>query len=580
MNFIIAALQKLKLSLRLKIGLAFLILLVCFVVNGIISITLLLGIRENEENQRLNSIFLERVQRLEIAYQSEQATYADILFYNKTIFIRNNFRSSIFAELNLNATSETRTVDGEFQIKFARSYNSALDVFLSIEDSLRKANQATDDNLKKANLADAVALWQNSGSTFDAVSSLLKTEKETLTAANATGKQNLERSIFLSISIIVGLTGLSILLALFILFLFERVILRPLNKIQQGLDEVAGGNLNQQISVMNKDEVGKLANSFGTAVSSLQKVISGVQIGESLKKVTRDLSVVSQQQTSGTNAQVSALTEVIATMQELGNTAGQIAANASQVADLTGVTMEQIEKVATAGKVSREQAGQMVGVVEITLAGVEAVSAKVNSFKQVIDELQEKTASVAIVVQLLNSIADDIHLLALNASIEAAGAGMYGERFRVVAHAIKQLAGRANTATIEARTLINDVQESSQNTQKQVIEGQAEVSRIVESNTTLRENLSRLETSTQEVETAVAKLEELAGQVNSQTDMIKLATLQQLSASEQVITAARSAGEMAQQNASATQQVATNSTALESLTDQLNGVLRQVKMAV
>jgi methyl-accepting chemotaxis protein len=560
--------QKLRLSLRYKVGLAFGVLLVCFVINGIISIVLLLTIRENEENQRLNSIFLERVQRLEIAYQNELNSYADVLFYNKSTVIRNNFRNSIIAEFDFNSHSETRAVDSEFQVKFGRLYNSSLDIFLGIED-----------NIRKGNLPEAVALWQNSGSTFEAASNLLKTEKQTLTAANAAGKQYLEHDISLSISLIVGLTALSILLALFILFLFERAILHPLNKIQQGLNQVAEGDLNQQISVPNKDEIGKLANSFGMAINSLQKVISGVQIGESLKKVTTDLSIVSQQQTSGTNAQVSALTEVIATMQELGNTAGQIATNAHQVADLTGVTMEQIEKVSIAGRVSKEQAGEMVRVVEATMTGVELVSAKVNSFKEVIDEWQEKTASVATVVQLLNSIADDIHLLALNASIEAAGAGIYGERFRVVAQAIKQLAGRANTATIEARTLIKDVQQSGQNAQKQVEEGQAEVGKIVESNTALRENLFRLERSTQEVETAVIQLVDLAGEVNSQTDMIKLATMQQLTASEQVIIAARSAGEMAQQNASSTQQVATNSTALESLTAQLNGVLRQVKMA-
>ncbi len=208
----------------------------------------------------------------------------------------------------------------------------------------------------------------------------------------------------------------------------------------------------------------------------------------------------------------------------------------------------------------------MVAVVEATLNGVERVWQQVNQFRQSMIELNDQTEAISKVVRSLDGIAGEVHLLALNAAIEAAGAGEYGERFRVVAHQIKQLAGRANRATTEAQQLIQQVQLSSRTSLVQVEEGQAEVLAVVQANSGLRSSLCELEQSAEQVAEAVDYLVNLAVKVSQQAEEIQQATQQQRVSSEQVLVSPH-AGEIATQTAHTTVQIGRSSVQLELLTN-------------
>lgn len=565
MQPVIKALQKLNWSVRHKIGLAFVLLLICFIINGSISLLLLFNIKATQDKQDEILNNLARLERYEQSYKNEVSLYSDIIFITNVRFIRDTSRTSIAAELGKKAADLNSR---DFEARFAKLYLTALDHFTEL------GNLVTGDDFIGAHNA-----WQKFTPDFEAITTLLGEWRKQLEIERSWWSNEVNNAILLSVVMISSVTIGSILLGLFLLFLIERVLVRPMKTLQQGLDNVAHGDLNQQIEIYNQDEVGKLAASFKMAVSTLQQVINGVQISESLRAVTSQLASVSKQQAAGSTEQVSALSQVIGAMEELGRTAGQIADSAVQVADLTSITLEQIERVAEAEDTTRKKADQMVIVVQTTLNGVERVGQQVEQFRRSMSELNVQAEAINKVVGLLGSISDEVHLLALNAAIEAAGAGEYGDRFRVVAHQIKQLASRSNQATQEARSIINGVQLSSRIALSQVEEGQAEVSVIIESNSKLRQSLQELEQSTSQVAHAVVNLLKLAEQVSEQAASIKLATQQQRTSSEQVIVSTRSAEEVADQTATATNQIASSSIQLETLTDQLSSVLKRVKLA-
>jgi methyl-accepting chemotaxis protein len=342
---------------------------------------------------------------------------------------------------------------------------------------------------------------------------------------------------------------------------------------------VADGDLDQQLIIGNQDEVGQLAKSFDKAVVTLHQTLRGVQISATLHEITTQLAVVSQQQVTGSKEQLRALTQVVVAMHQLGETAGQIATNSKRVTSLSDTTLEQIERVATAGQVSQERAQQMVTVVENTIAGAERIGEQVYLISEVMHGLNEQTQTVGRAVDLIGSVAKEVHLLSLNAAIEASGAGQYGERFKMVARQIKELADRTNKATEEVRLLVANVQNGSQEAFSQVKVGQAEVVRVVAINREVQLNLTELKDSAQQVQDSVAHLQKIAQEVSGQAAQIEYSTHRQYSASEQVIETTRSVEVVAEQSASSSRQIATSSIQLESLANQLNDVLSGLRLA-
>lgn len=567
-GYLIVRLQRLKWPIRTKIGMAFALVLFFFIVNGLISIFLLFNIQQAGAQQKAYAVYLEELQRYELAYTNEVNAFSDTIFVTRLNYVRDSFRTIIVQGLLEKAAPNISETNLNYRNGFADLYKNAFEKLSALEQDIQsgKADQAKAEWLDArpdiVKVSDWLAQWQK----------YLESERDAQEKA-------LGDTIFLSVVTIVSLTLVSIIVALGMLSLIGRVLVNPLNSLQQALQQMAGGNLDQQIEIFNQDEIGKLAQSFKQAQYSLQQVIGGLRIGESLHAVTGQLTSVSQQQASGTVQQVSALSQVGASMQELGRTASQIAESAAQVATLTGATVQQIEQVAEAGLASQNQAHKMTSVVENTLNGVERVGQQVNEFSRVMVELNQQAEAIGKVVTLLGSIAGEVHLLALNAAIEASGAGEYGERFRMVAREVKQLANRANRATEEARTLVNGVQISSREALNQVTQGQTEIWTVIEANSGLRQSLETMVKSAHQVNDSVTSLMNLAGQVSQQAEEIKLTAQQQRQANEQVIFSAHSVRQVAEQTADATHLIASSSLQLENLTDQLNNLLGQVRLA-
>lgn len=560
MQALVRTLQKLNWSIRRKIGLAFGVVLICFIINGSISLLLLFNIKDAQEQQDgiLNN--LARLERYQQAYNNEVNLYADSIVLTSSRLTRDSYKEIIVAELGKRDSDEDRQ---DFETRFAELYSIAFDHFNELSDLIARDR-----------LPDALVKWQKFKPDFDAITTLLGEWRTQLETDRGWGSSNVNNAILLSVTMISCVTLGSILLGIFLLLLIERVLVRPIRALEQGLNNLAKGDLGQQLEIHNRDEVGRLAQSFKIAVVTLQQVINGVQISESLRAVTGQLALVSREQASGSNQQVSALTQVMAAMQELGQTAGRIAESAVQVAGLTGTTLEQIERVAQVGSTSQEKSHQMVEVVQATLNGVERVGRQVEEFQRSMRGLNVQTEAIIKVVGLLGSIAGEVHLLALNAAIEAAGAGQYGERFRQVARQIKELANRSNKATQEARLIITEVQASSRRALTQVEAGQAEIYTVIQANGGLRQSLEELEQSAQQVAEAVSYLLALAEQVSDRAELIKQATFQQRVSSEQVLVSAACAEEVAEQTAATTHQIARSSSQLENLTNQLSGVLK------
>jgi methyl-accepting chemotaxis protein len=567
MRYLVVFLQKLRWSIRTKIGYAFGLILLCFLVNALISILLLLNSQKIQDKQRVDLVYLERLERIKLAYQSEVDLFSDTIFINKIKYVKDRFREVIVNTLLNDEVLDSSNQIVDFERELAKNYSKALDVFITLENIL------VSDNFPQAETA-----FRQATPLFNQITQSIETREKNLRADQTSQRDSLALNQTVSIITITSFTALSIFMALFLLFLLEQVLVIPLKKLQEGLSKMAQGNLDQKIGLANRDEVGKLSDSFSSAVVAFKQVVNGVQIGESLSTITQELTVVSNQQASGASQQAATLTQITTSMEELNKSAEHIATNASQVTALMLDTTEQIEQVNQAVQNGQTRTDQMTRAVTQTMLGIEQVRYKVNEFSQLMNALKVQSGSINKVLEIIGNIASEVHLLSLNAAIEAAGAGEYGERFKVVARQVKDLAGRSNRASREVAELIQKTQTNTLLALEQTKSGQLEVENIVQASNALQQGIEELQESTKQINLALTQLVEISQAVKNATNQIKLATQQQSSAGGQIIEAVRTTQEVAKQSAQAAHQIVNNNSVLEQLTKQLNTVLGQIKL--
>lgn len=236
-----------------------------------------------------------------------------------------------------------------------------------------------------------------------------------------------------------------------------------------------------------------LSRQIGTAVGQVQSS-------------SAELQAAANQQATGAKEQATAMNEITTTITELLATSRQIAESAQRVAQIAGQT-------ATSAKLG----GTTVESADHSIAGIRRQVEQVVAHML---DLGKKSQEIGSVLDIVSELAEQTNILAINATIEAAGAGEAGKRFGVVADEIRKLADRVTISTKEIRTLIDDVR-SAVNTTVMATEAG---SKSVEAGSK----------QFAEVSSAFRQITDLVGTTTEASREIELSTKQQTTAVEQV----------------------------------------------
>ncbi|WP_405114467.1 methyl-accepting chemotaxis protein [Paenibacillus sp. FSL K6-1217] len=275
---------------------------------------------------------------------------------------------------------------------------------------------------------------------------LIKVNVELAEQANSRSQNAYSTSFILTMSVVIAAVILSIIIG----YLIARSISRPLMKMLHVATEVANGNLTQQSDISTKDEVGQLATALNRMVDNLKELINGIVMNsQSVAASSEQISASTQEIASTSTSQSSAAAEITELFKELSIAIDSVASSAEEAAELSNDTVR-----------TAREGGY---VVESSLQGMQAVN---HQMKQ----LEEDSSKIGDIIEVIDDIAEQTNLLALNAAIEAARAGEQGRGFAVVADEVRKLAERSSDATKEITKIIKVMQENTKQSVRAVAE--------------------------------------------------------------------------------------------------------------
>jgi methyl-accepting chemotaxis protein len=319
-------------------------------------------------------------------------------------------------------------------------------------------------------------------------------------------------------------------------------VIHPEEAALRVLAAMAGGNLVARMEGEYQGDHQRLKDSINQVGQNLDQALT--EVAEAINATASASSQISsstEEMASGAQEQLTQSTEVVAAVEEMSKTIIDNAKNASLTAE-----------VAKKARLTAEAGGE---VVRETVSGMRAIAAVVGKSVETVRQLGKSSDQIGEIVIVIDDIADQTNLLALNAAIEAARAGEQGRGFAVVADEVRKLAERTTKATKEIAQMIKQIQHDTQGAVQSMEEG----TRKVDSGIELADK-------------AGLSLEEIVKVSQQVTDMvmqIAAASEQQSSASEEITKNVEGISTVTNQTASGTQQIARAAEDLNRLTDAL-----------
>ncbi len=328
-------------------------------------------------------------------------------------------------------------------------------------------------------------------------------------------------------------------------------VVEPINESSVVLEKMASGDLTVRMLGDYKGDYAKIKNSINNLANSFNNALSEVcQAVQATASASTQISSSSEEMAAGAQEQSSQTAEVASAVEQMTKTIIETTKNSASAS----------ESAKNAGTIAKD-GGK---VVNETIEGMNRIADVVKNSAVIVQALGKSSNEIGEIVQVIDDIADQTNLLALNAAIEAARAGEQGRGFAVVADEVRKLAERTTKATKEIATMIRQIQKDTEGAVVSMNEGTAEV----EKGKVLADKAGH----------ALKQIISGAEEVVDISTRVAAASEEQSSAAEQISRNIESISSVTNQSATGVQQIARAAEDLNRMTVNLQELIAQFKL--
>ncbi|MFT6249570.1 MAG: methyl-accepting chemotaxis protein, partial [Cognaticolwellia sp.] len=302
-----------------------------------------------------------------------------------------------------------------------------------------------------------------------------------------------------------------IMVTLFIVigFWLANRIVQPINRVAEGLRDIAQGegNLTKRLDIIGKDEVSELAQWFNQFLDSIHQLVVDI------KACASTLSVAANE--SGIQiADVKAVSHK--QEQSIGNVNNLIAT----MTDIAHQTSSDCQESSTTIMKTEEYSKKGISLISVTVSEVSLLNESLSESSQSMKSLELESENITKILDVIRSIAEQTNLLALNAAIEAARAGEQGRGFAVVADEVRTLAQRSRGATEEIDTVLMNLLEKTRVVSQQMGVNVDQSKQTIEKIEQANQSFNEISSLVGQMKENISRITQAADQQCSSSDLI------------------------------------------------------------